>query len=149
MQYFFARHSPFKIWLTLGTLLCVAVAIAACEPTPATLMEPGAVLWLIGVALLSLPAGWLCALLAGAVVFGSIYQCRCSRYGPPFQPGDWVRILAGPHRDRVSRVYSLWQGDTVRVELGEKEKAEFKDIFSPVQLLKVQDVESESAADQL
>jgi hypothetical protein len=50
--------------------------------------------------------------------------------GVPFHEGVWVRILRGPHRDCVVRVYEIWstQGQ-VRVEIGEQEKKEFKDVF--------------------
>jgi hypothetical protein len=40
----------------------------------------------------------------------------------------------------MARVYSDWRDDCVRVELGEREKENFEDIFDPIQLLR-EDVE--------
>lgn len=50
--------------------------------------------------------------------------------GSPFREGDIVRILVRTHRNKVVRVYEVWgPRHELRVELGEKEKEEVKDIF--------------------
>ena len=49
--------------------------------------------------------------------------------------GDRVQILAGPHRDRVFRVYEVWdERCQVRVDLDEEAKKEFTDVFSYTQV---------------
>ncbi|HEY4760490.1 MAG TPA: KOW motif-containing protein, partial [Thermoguttaceae bacterium] len=84
------------------------------------------------------------ALLCGWFILSPIYYDRGLKNGAPFREGDMVRILVGPHRDRIVKVYAMWQGNTVRVELGDKEKREFKDIFSPAQLLREENAEQDA-----
>ncbi|MBA4146915.1 MAG: hypothetical protein H0X66_02285 [Verrucomicrobia bacterium] len=79
-------------------------------------------------------------------LFRPLYEARCRKNGAPFHVGDRVRILVGRNKDRVTRVYSDWRDDCVRVELGEEEKEEFKDIFSIIQLVR-EDAESGSRND--
>ena len=60
--------------------------------------------------------------------------------GQPFREGDWVRILVGPHRDRVVRVYQVWkERDEVLVELGEQEAKDVKDVFWNVEVCRERD----------
>lgn len=50
--------------------------------------------------------------------------------GAPFHVGDTVHILVGPYRGREVRVYDVWPTrGQVRVELGEYEEKEIKDVF--------------------
>jgi hypothetical protein len=57
--------------------------------------------------------------------------------GVPFEQGDMVKILWGRHRGKVVRVYDIWnQRDEVRVELGEKEKEDYTDVFSFISVKK-------------
>ena len=63
----------------------------------------------------------------------------CRFVGGPFKAGAQVCILSGPHKGRIVRVYSRWRGNTVRVELGGQAKELYRDIFSPTQLLRVND----------
>jgi hypothetical protein len=98
---------------------------------------------------------WLLSLLtafvAGSFLAGifwpllrPLYKARCARNGAPFLVGDYVRILAGRHKDRVVRVYSAWEHDSVRVELGEREREKLQDIFSSIELLR-ENVEPDAA----
>lgn len=50
--------------------------------------------------------------------------------------GDRVRILAGKHRGKVARVNDTGQHDTLRVELGDTEKAQYADFFSAYELVR-------------
>jgi hypothetical protein len=84
--------------------------------------------------------------LLAAVVVCFLYDARGCINGGPFQPGDRVRILAGPHRDRVTRVYVWWMCGSLRVELGEEEKASNRDIFTACQLLREEDPTTEGEA---
>ena len=84
--------------------------------------------------------GLLLAILLGWFVLGPLYYSQVERNGGPFKVGDEVLILTGPFRDRVARVYSPWQGDRVRVDLGEEAKQRFRDIFSQTQLLNTQTI---------
>ena len=77
----------------------------------------------------------------GWFVIGPLYYSREMKNDGPFKIGDTVQILCGPHKGRVSRVYSTWQRNALRVELSATEKDKFKDILSPAQLLRVESAE--------
>ncbi len=103
-------------------------------------------------------AGWLVlaeflgVLVAGAVVgvlvagilapllIRPIYEIAARLNGSPFVPGDVVEVLAGHYAGRVGRVYSTWQGTSVRVELGELAGAKYQDIFGQHQLRRVRKI---------
>lgn len=71
------------------------------------------------------------------VVFGPILYHQGFLNGGPFQEGDVVQVIGGPHRDRVGRIYSGWQHETWRVDLGEEAEESYSDIFADYQLLRV------------
>jgi hypothetical protein len=129
-QYFFAHDWPGKLWFAVVPLL-LAAFYHACAPTSWSWLN-----WLLGVIF-----GFFVALLLGWPVLGAAYYDRELKNGGPFKVGDRVQVLVGPYRGHVVRIYSLWQCDTVRVELGEKEKADYTDIFGGTKLMKVRDAE--------
>ena len=70
----------------------------------------------------------LMAMFASPVIFSIISKAN----GAPFRQGDMVRILIGPHKDRVARVYDVWQSrHQVRVWFDDKEakREAFDDVF--------------------
>jgi hypothetical protein len=135
-QCFFASAWPSRIWFaTIPLLLAFAVGL-----TCASFLDPLAVWWdFVRVAwfvLLALLLGFFLAMFPGWLVIGPLFYDREVKNGGPFKVGDSVQILSGLHKGRVSRVYSTWQGNMLRVELGAGERDEFKDIFSSAQLLR-------------
>ncbi len=142
MQYWFAQGWPGRTWFTVIPLLLVLAAVRACEPTPALLLNWRCLLQFVGLVLLSLLLAFFSAILVGWPILGPIYYDRGLKNGAPFHEGDLVRISAGPHRDRIVGVCELWASrDQVRVELGEKEKEEVKDVLSFTQICREQDAE--------
>jgi hypothetical protein len=135
IQYFFARDWPGKLWFVVVPTL-VAMFYHSAAPTSLSWLN-----WVLGVL-----GGFLVALLVGWPVLGAASYDRLRKNGGPFKVGDMVQILVGPHRGRVTRVYSLWQGDAVRVELGEKEKASYSDVFGGTKLLKERGAEPNAAS---
>ena len=147
-QYFFAINWPLRVVfliLLVGVPLCCAYVIARpLVHVYAPLSEIWNLLRLVFYVIVALLLSFLSALVAVSFLIGILwpliepfYKSRCAKNGAPFHVGDHVRILAGRHKDRVVKVYSTWRDDSVRVELGEKEKEKFKDIFSFIELLKV------------
>jgi hypothetical protein len=135
-QVFFASPWLGRIWFTAIPLL-IAVAVGRrC----AGFLNPLAEWWdfvrFACFVLLGLLLGFFLAMFPGWFVIGPLFYDREIKNGGPFKVGDTVRILSGAHKGRIARVYSTWQGNTLRVELGAREKEEFKDIFSPAQLLR-------------
>lgn len=95
--------------------------------------------WLLALFAASLTLGWFTALLVGWVVLGPLYHERALKNGAPFEVGARVHILTGPYQGRVACVYAAWQQGEVRVECGEEAKRKFQDVFSPVEILRVDD----------
>ncbi len=100
-----------------------------------------ATLWAFVVFVLGCAAGFLLGVFLLWLLLSGLHEKLARKNGAPFAVGDRVQILAGPRKGTVSRVYSAWQGNTVRVRLGEREEENFKDIFSPHQLLREDDDE--------
>lgn len=71
------------------------------------------------------------------IIISPVLVFRGELNGGPFRKGDMVIILVGQHKNKIVRVYEKSQGNTVRVDLGEEIKLKFKDIYSPFQLLKI------------
>jgi hypothetical protein len=136
MQQFFAGDWPARIWFTALPLLFAAGIVCMCQPSWTLLTNWKSLLGLLAVGVISLLLGLLASVLVGWPILGPLYHDRGLKNGGPFREGDRVLILTGPHKGRTVRVYSQWQGDTVRVELGDLEKETCKDIFSPTQLLR-------------
>jgi hypothetical protein len=81
----------------------------------------------LGVALGGMLGLWV---VGGVFIWPWILYLAGKLNGVPFQEGDWVRILKGSRRDLIVRVYIVYTPrHEIRVELGEQEKQEFKDVF--------------------
>lgn len=137
MQYFFAQDWPLKFWF-VGVMVFAAIAAGcACQPSLALFKDwHFLVLFIFAILVapvfaffLSLPITWL--------IVGPFYYARAKLNGAPFQVGDHVQILAGPHRDKIGKIYSAWQGGTFRVELGSEAEKSYKDVFSETQLVRI------------
>ena len=64
--------------------------------------------------------------------------------GGPFHRGELVQVIAGPYAGRIAAVYDEWPSvDKVRIDLGESEWKERKDVFPNIQLCRVKPVEPE------
>ncbi len=141
-QMFFARDWPKRIWFVLVPLPCVVLAVSAVGPTAASFsVFWGAWVWLAAVICGSVSFGLCAATVLGWLILGPIYHVREIGNGGPFKPGDVVRVLTGPNRGRITRVRSGWQGNLLRVDLGQQAEEEFRDIFAPTALLREEDAE--------
>jgi len=146
-QYFFANGRPLQVFfglLFVAGPLYFAYVVASIL---AGVYQPLSDIWnLFRVSFLVIAAllmGVLLALVVAAFLAGifwpllrPLYKSRALKNGAPFRVGDNVQILVGRHKGRVARVYDDWRDECVRVELGEKEKENFSDIFSDIQLLR-------------
>ena len=158
-QYFFAGSRlltvPFQVFcflLFVGAPLYFAYVVAGHL---ARVYQPISDIWnlvrLSFFVIIALLLGFLLSLIVASFlamilwpIMQPFFKVRDLKNGAPFRVGDRVRILAGRHKDRVVRVYSEWRHDSVRVELGEREKEKFTDIFSSRQLLR-EEVEPDAA----
>ncbi len=131
-------------------MVCVPLAVAILTVRSIGLNaeyfgDPWYVVMLVVATVLSLILGFFAAIPTAWVLLGPILMEQGIVNGGPFVPGDIVQIIAGPHRNRRSHVYSTWQHETVRVDLGEQAKAEYADIFAAFQLLRVEPGEQSDA----
>ncbi|MHC4503671.1 MAG: hypothetical protein ACYTFI_10225 [Planctomycetota bacterium] len=80
----------------------------------------------------SIGLGWF---IAALFVWPFVYAASRRINGAPFSVGDKVHVLCGPHSGKRVAVYELWPSrGQVRVELGEQEKADAKDVFDENQV---------------
>jgi hypothetical protein len=135
IHYFYAQNWPMKIWFGLSLSLCVVIVLGASDLTVAKLGDWHAFSRLAVIVALALLIGFGIAFVFSWLILSPLYRDRLQKNGGPYQIGDLVEILHGPHRGKVVRVYSLGQGYSVSVELGDKEKESGKDIFAGTRLL--------------
>lgn len=144
IHYLFAEEWPALIWLGSGCVIGMVRAAVLCQPTPGLLGDGWGVLAFLAALILGFLVGYLGAVLLGMVVLGFLYCDRGVRNGEPFRKGDVVRILVGPHRDRIVRVLDAFNiadyagAHRIRVELGEDVGQEDEDLFRSYQVLLVE-----------
>lgn len=60
--------------------------------------------------------------------------------GAPFQVGDQVMILRGPHHGKIAEIYEIWESrNQVRLDLGPAEKCAVTDCFCYMEICRVLD----------
>ena len=102
--------------------------------------------WYSLVSLIAAGLGLLLAVVPGVLVIGPLFYHRTLLNGGPFAEGDCVQIIGGKFAGKQSKVYEKWQGDQVRVDVGEDAAKKLKDIFQPWQLLRIPNTEQCGAA---
>ena len=110
-----------------GALLMAILVGAWLLPSVTYLMDLSFTGWFVLAIFLALPFGWM---LGAFVLWPCVGIIAGKINGAPFHPGDLVRILRGPYRDRVAEVDKLWpERLQVRVRLDEKQKQIGTDVF--------------------
>jgi len=133
-QYVLA-HSP-AICICAGALaLAVFVGWKLLE-SPTLLLDTSFLSWFIVETLVSLALG---VILSGLFISPFVCTLAGKLNGAPFQVGDLVQILTGEHRDRIARVYEVWEERRqLRIELSEQEGKDVTDVFDYFQICRVQ-----------
>jgi ribosomal protein L24 len=129
LQRFFARDG---VWTTgfLGIAVVVDLALAVQAPGLRQMLA------LVFV-------GAIAGFMASWPLLKVVWHIRVWMNGGPFHKGDLVQVIAGAHAGKIAAVYEEWPTrNQVRVDLGESEWTEVKDVFSYVQLCKVKKLES-------
>jgi hypothetical protein len=135
-QYFIAQRRPESLCVGTVTSLLVFVVVRGCN-VPAALMGDWRELpWLVVVLVLVIPTCLLCASVGTGLLLSPFYDWRAHCNGAPCQPGDYVRILVGPHRDRVCRVVGNYLWNCVQVDLGDVEFKGFENVLMPYEVLR-------------
>src|SRR6185369_54484 len=103
-QLYWASRWPERLWCGSFSVGGLLGALLAWDPPLAALTQ-----WRsIPLLLLIAPSSMLLALIPSLMLAGSvcppINAWRVRRNGGPFNAGDLVLVLSGPHRGRVARV---------------------------------------------
>ena len=137
-QYVLAQ-SP-SICICAGALALAVFVGWKLLQSPASLFDISFLFWFVVEILISLALG---VLLSGLFISPFVCTLAGKLNGSPFQVGDLVQILTGEHRDRIARVYDVWdERRQLRIELGEQECKDVTDVFDYFQICRVQDSES-------
>ena len=134
-QRFYAANWPGRIWLSAGVLVGMVGLAVLYGPAAGPLSQPSNVAWLLYYLALAGLLGLFTAGFFGIFVLGPLYYGQSIENGAPYQPGDHVRILTGPHRDQVVEVYEVWEErGQIRVRLGDREARDCTDVFGLVEV---------------
>ncbi len=137
VQYVLASDWLPYCWQWTWSLIAVGAAIWTMNPGVESLGDLSFALNFVAAVVLAFFVGGFASILPRWFVFGPILYSQGLENGGPFVPGDRVCILAGKHRGKTALVYESWQNETVRVELGGADKAQYTDIFAAYQLIRV------------
>ena len=125
LQYLLARGYV-RSTCTTATIVA-AVAARQIGPSLAAMRDVSFLFYYVAAIVLIWPLGWF---LGAFCVWPFVMALTNKLNGAPFQNGDLIHILVGPHRDRVAHIYDVWPTrNQARVELGEKEKKAVTDVF--------------------
>ncbi len=93
-------------------------------------------------------AGAIGGFMVAFILFKIFWHIRIWINGGPFHKADLVQVLAGVHAGKIAAVYEEWPSrGQVRIDLGESEWKEVKDVFSHVQLCRVKPSKTGSPMD--
>ena len=135
-QRLFARDIPGRLCLIGFPAVLIILSLRYAQITSASLHSLSMWGWLLLITAVCIPLGVFSAAIFISIFLAPIYQVAIRRNGGPFNVGDKVYVFAGKYKGTSTKVYSQWQGLSVRILLGEKEEKTFKDVISPLMLIK-------------
>lgn len=145
-QRFYASRWPELLWsVGFAAITSTIVLIAAGASFEAATGSFHSFSWFVIVGVLGTFLGLFLAAFPRVLWLGPTLYGRGLINGAPFRVGDLVQIIGGKFDSRVCRVYSKWQHDSVRVQLGEEAADNYEDIFGPTQLLRIATFEDSQA----
>lgn len=96
-------------------------------------LVPDIIVWL-WILLAMIPAV-LIGMIIGTVIIWQMLLARSAAkiQGWPFKVDEDVVILKGRHKNKIAKIYEIWEGrGQVRLDLGEELKRDVKDVFCAV-----------------
>jgi hypothetical protein len=124
-----------KVYFLAASLLGEWFVLTASQPS-AALFHDWEYLLIFVTEVVLMPV--LCcafAVVPAPLILVPIFRLGAKLNGAPFHVGDPVRILMGPHRNRVTRIYEIWkERGQVRVELDQQARESVKDVFEFTQV---------------
>lgn len=135
-QRFFADGWPHRLYLLICFGAAVAIVFAGWW-TDAARVDSKVALDFMKLLAFGATLSVLVGLATSPFVVWPFYAAHIEANGGPFAVGDSVQVLSRKYRGHVGTVYATWQGTSVRVELGERRRREFDDVFLPIELKKL------------
>lgn len=129
LRYLIAEGRHIQAYFIVPIAFGLWVAYAACRPSDAMLQDWTHLLLFLFVLVLTPVLFLLVAMIYAWFVLWPINYLASRWNGAPFHPGDRVRILSHPHRDRIALVLEIIKDrNEVRVLLDEQKGT--KELFS-------------------
>jgi hypothetical protein len=137
IHYAFARNWPLKGYFGAWGIAGIVMVVSVCEPNRELFRDWVFCVFFI-VSLLVAPVFFAySSVIFAAFVMLPLYYLGRRLAGAPFHVGDRVRILVGPHRDRVVEIYDVWESRCeVRVSLDAESKKDVRDVFEFTQVFR-------------
>ncbi len=151
LHYFVAGDWPSKIWTTVFSVGFACFAASSCWQLLILPTRWTDLLFVFGYLVIFALLGYLVSILVGWPILGPMYYDRSVKNGEPFQTGDTVQVLVGPHRDRIVRVVKVfdiaaWAGaHRIEVDLGADGNQD-DIVFRATQVLRVESAQHAEAS---
>ncbi len=136
-QYLLASDWLPVLWHGAWTIGGVVCSVRLMDAEWTAIRDVSFLVWALPIVALSVLLASQLSLVSGWFVFGPVLYAQGLENGGPFRLGDHVQCIAGRFRGRTGTVYSTWQHETVRVDLGDAAKKSYGDIFAAYQLPRV------------
>jgi len=144
-QRFYASRWPCLIWFGGLAFLAAVLSVWGAGFELGFLRNWKMIGWYSLLSIITGALGYFLAIFPGMFFIGPLLHGRGLINGAPFEKGDRVQIIGGRFDQTQSEVCSGWQGDSVRVSLGDEAAERFQDVFSPTQLLRISNTEQGAA----
>lgn len=126
-----------RLWCVSVALSAVALALDAAGFQIELLTDAGMVLHYAYVCITAGLFGFVLALFPGGFFIAALEHWRTRVNGGPFQIGDTVQIIGGPHAGKHSIITHFGQGTVVKLDLGDEVRKTYSDYFSTVQIMRI------------
>lgn len=117
----------------VGVTVSIAFMLLILHEEGALLPDPKVWLWIL---IAAIPASLIGLIFGVLVIWQLLLSHLAARIqGWPFEVGEEIVILTGKHKNTNTKIYEIWEErGQVRVDLGEKQKMEVKDVFCAVEV---------------
>lgn len=136
-QRLFASRWTWISWHVLWTLGACVIALIATEVDFVALSDFATLGFTFLMLLLCGALGYVLSFFPGLMLLLPFVEVRSRLNGGPFKVGDTVQVICGRYAGRVGRVYTMWQGVSFRVDLGESAHLDYSDVLTATDVFRV------------
>ena len=146
LQRLFASKWLLRAWFVSTSVAAAALCLAGSGFRIEHVKDLPLLGWYLLITPLAAALGIILGVFPGVIFVAPLLHVRGLFNGAPFREGDTVQVITGPHAGTVTRVYSGWQGDSVRIDLGGVAAETYADVVSPTEILRMNDKSPNAAA---